>query len=151
MISNATDTYLASLDDLDERGVTVVDHPEFGALAVGVARGKPFAVSNRCRHLLASLGEGRVTEDGCLECPWHHARYDVRTGAMVAGPGGVFRPLGRVIKDTSGRRRLTTYEVEIRDGAIWLSRRAETQSTPRTADVSPPPRLGALGPKRPAS
>ena len=26
--------------------------------------------------------------DGCLECPWHRARYDVRTGTMVQGPQG---------------------------------------------------------------
>lgn len=113
--------YLVAVDDLDERGVTVVEHPELGALAVGIAAGEPFAVSNRCRHLFASLGEGRVTPEGCLECPWHHARYDVRTGRMLVGPGGVFRPVGRFVKDTTGRRKLATYDVEVRDGGIWLS------------------------------
>ena len=118
MTTKTTDR-LVALSDLDGRGVTVVEHPRHGALAVGVSDGRPFAVSNRCRHLFASLGEGRVVDD-CLECPWHHARYDVRSGRMVAGPGGVFRPLGRVVKDTAGRRSLTTYPVEVRDGAIWL-------------------------------
>jgi nitrite reductase/ring-hydroxylating ferredoxin subunit len=116
----ATTDRLVALADLDERGVTVVDHPEHGALAVGMSDGEPFAVSNRCRHLFASLGEGQGVE-GCLECPWHHARYDVRNGRMVAGPGGVFRPLGRVVKDTSGRLPLRTDPVEVREGAIWLT------------------------------
>ena len=111
---------LVAVSDLGDSGVTVVEHPEHGALAVGISDGVPFAVSNRCRHLFAPLGEGRVV-DGCLECPWHQARYDVRSGRMVAGPGGVFRPLGRVVKDTTGRRALTTYPVELRDGAIWLA------------------------------
>jgi nitrite reductase/ring-hydroxylating ferredoxin subunit len=121
MTSNLRDAQLVSLSDLDERQVTVVEHPELGALAVGMSGGQPFAVSNRCRHLLGPLGEGRVDPDGCLECPWHHARYDVRSGRMVAGPGGVFRPVGRLFKDTAGRLPLATYPVELRDGAIWLS------------------------------
>lgn len=115
---------LVSLAELDERGVTVVEDRDHGTLAVGLSRGRPFAVSNRCRHLRASLGEGRVAEDGCLECPWHRARYDVRTGRMTRGPGGVlggaFGSIGRVVKETAGRVTLATYPVEVRDGEIWL-------------------------------
>jgi nitrite reductase/ring-hydroxylating ferredoxin subunit len=47
-----------------------------------------FAVSRRCRHQLADLSEGTVDADGCLVCPWHQSRYDVRTGEMVEGPRG---------------------------------------------------------------
>ena len=47
-----------------------------------------FAVSRRCRHQLADLSEGTVDADGCLVCPWHQSRYDVRTGEMVEGPKG---------------------------------------------------------------
>jgi nitrite reductase/ring-hydroxylating ferredoxin subunit len=47
-----------------------------------------FAVSRRCRHQLADLSEGSVDADGCLVCPWHQSRYDVRTGEMVEGPRG---------------------------------------------------------------
>ena len=47
-----------------------------------------FAVSRRCRHQLADLSEGSIDADGCLVCPWHQSRYDVRTGEMVAGPTG---------------------------------------------------------------
>jgi 3-phenylpropionate/trans-cinnamate dioxygenase ferredoxin component len=110
---------LVGLSELADRGVTVVEHPEHGALAVGISDGQPFAVSNRCRHLFASLGEGRVV-NGLLECPWHHARYDVRSGRMLARPGGAFRPVGRLVKDTAGRIALATYPVELRDDAIWL-------------------------------
>jgi nitrite reductase/ring-hydroxylating ferredoxin subunit len=55
---------------------------------VGDADGELFAVSRRCRHQLADLAEGSVDADGCLVCPWHQSRYDVRTGAMVSGPRG---------------------------------------------------------------
>ena len=47
-----------------------------------------FAVSRRCRHQLADLAEGSIDDEGCLVCPWHQSRYDVRTGEMVEGPRG---------------------------------------------------------------
>jgi nitrite reductase/ring-hydroxylating ferredoxin subunit len=59
-----------------------------GQWAVGTSRGADFAVSRRCRHQLADLSDGHVDADGCLVCPWHASRYDVRTGAMVDGPRG---------------------------------------------------------------
>ena len=73
---------LVAVDDLGASQVTVVVETSHGAIAVGISAGKPFAVSNRCRHLFASLGEGHVTDEGCLQCPWHAARYDVGTGKM---------------------------------------------------------------------
>ena len=61
-----------------------------GRYAVGNAGGKRFAVTRHCRHLRADLAGGSIAADGCLVCPWHGARYDVETGRMVDGPGGVF-------------------------------------------------------------
>jgi 3-phenylpropionate/trans-cinnamate dioxygenase ferredoxin subunit len=112
---------LVALEDLGPSHVTVVESTPHGTLAVGISGGKPFAVSNRCRHLFASLGKGRVTEAGCLECPWHASLYDVTTGEMVRGPQGAFKPLAGAIKATAGARALKTVPVEVRDGAIWLS------------------------------
>ena len=60
-----------------------------GDWAVGNRGGDSyFAVSRRCRHQLADLAEGTLDADGCLVCPWHQSRYDVRTGEMVEGPRG---------------------------------------------------------------
>ena len=61
-----------------------------GPWAVGNSQGERFAVSRRCRHLRADLAGGTVDADGCLVCPWHQAKYDVKTGRMVRGPQGVF-------------------------------------------------------------
>ena len=60
-----------------------------GKYAVG-NNGSYFAVSRRCRHLGADLAGGSIDADGCLVCPWHGAKYDVRTGRMVRGPQGGF-------------------------------------------------------------
>jgi nitrite reductase/ring-hydroxylating ferredoxin subunit len=59
-----------------------------GEWAVGNRDGELFAVSRRCRHQFADLAEGSIDADGCLVCPWHQSRYDVRTGEMVEGPRG---------------------------------------------------------------
>ena len=53
------------------------------------------AVSSRCRHQLADLSKGSLDKDGCLVCPWHGARYDVDSGAMVEGPTGLLWYRGR--------------------------------------------------------
>jgi nitrite reductase/ring-hydroxylating ferredoxin subunit len=60
-----------------------------GGYAVG-NNGEYFAVSRRCRHLRADLADGSIDADGCLVCPWHRSKYDVRTGRMTRGPQGVF-------------------------------------------------------------
>jgi len=81
--------------------VTVVEETAHGSPSRWAsARASPFAVSNRCRHLFASLGKGHVTDDGCLQCPWHAALYNVETGKMVRGPQGAFKPLAGAIKAT---------------------------------------------------
>jgi len=61
-----------------------------GRYAVGNRNGEYFAVTRRCRHLGADLAGGRIDENGCLVCPWHHSAYDVRSGRMVRGPQGIF-------------------------------------------------------------
>ncbi|MGO9750689.1 MAG: Rieske (2Fe-2S) protein [Solirubrobacteraceae bacterium] len=111
---------LVAVESLGAEHVVVVETRPHGALAVGISAGKPFAVSNCCRHMFASLGEGHVTDDGCLQCPWHAARYDVGTGAVVRGPQGAFKPLAGAVQATPGTRSLKTFPVDLRDGAIWL-------------------------------
>jgi nitrite reductase/ring-hydroxylating ferredoxin subunit len=49
-----------------------------------------FAVGRKCRHLRADLAGGSIDADGCLVCPWHSSKYDVKTGQMTRGPQGSF-------------------------------------------------------------
>jgi len=116
---------LIALAELPPGGVAEVETEEHGTLAVGRADGRVFAVSNVCRHQFAKLGQGAVTPDGCLECPWHRARYDVATGKMTSGPQGKlfgFGPYSKTVQTVANTAApLKVFPVTERDGAIWLS------------------------------
>lgn len=44
-----------------------------------------FAFDNICTHQYALLSDGYV-EDGCIECPLHQGRFDLRTGQAQGDP-----------------------------------------------------------------
>ena len=43
------------------------------------------ATDNICSHEYAQLSDGWL-EDGCIECPLHAARFDIRTGKALCAP-----------------------------------------------------------------
>ena len=47
--------------------------------------GEFHATDNICSHEYAQLSDGWL-EDGCIECPLHAARFDVRTGRALCAP-----------------------------------------------------------------
>lgn len=64
-----------------------------------------FAVKDSCPHREYPLSEGTLYANGEIECCWHGARFDCRTGAVLQGPA---------------ESELVRYEVEERDGALWV-------------------------------
>jgi 3-phenylpropionate/trans-cinnamate dioxygenase ferredoxin subunit len=116
---------LITVAELGPGGVREVETEAHGTLAVGVSQGRPFAVSNVCRHQFAKLGQGRVDETGCLECPWHRARYDVMTGEVVQGPQGRifgFPPYSKAVQAVgNAAAKLRSFPVVERDGVIFLA------------------------------
>ena len=55
-------------------------------LCVGNSLGTWFATDDACPHSAFPLSDGALRPDGTLECGWHGARFDCRTGAVVEGP-----------------------------------------------------------------
>ena len=43
------------------------------------------AYSAECPHMLAPLSEVPVDNEGCVTCPWHGYRFDVKTGKVTNG------------------------------------------------------------------
>lgn len=54
-------------------------------LALYRSEGEYFASDNICTHAYALLSDGYL-EDGCIECPLHQARFDIRTGKALCAP-----------------------------------------------------------------
>jgi nitrite reductase/ring-hydroxylating ferredoxin subunit len=94
-----------------------------GRYAVGNAKGELFAVTRVCRHLFADLAEGSIDKDGCLVCPRHGSRYDVKTGRMVRGPQGIYAKipgLGAALQLLTRVVPLGRGELAVRDGKLYV-------------------------------
>jgi nitrite reductase/ring-hydroxylating ferredoxin subunit len=96
-----------------------------GRFAVGNVDGDYFAVTRRCRHLMADLGRGTIDPEGCLVCPWHGARYDVDTGRMVSGPKGIYERVPGLVASFKALTRILPLgrgRVTERDGRLFVTR-----------------------------
>ena len=55
----------------------------------------PKVLADRCSHRGGPLSEGDV-RDGCVTCPWHGSRFDLRSGEVRRGPAVVAQPTYQV-------------------------------------------------------
>ena len=68
-----------------------------------------FAIGSSCSHYGGPLADGLVVAD-TVRCPWHHARFSLRTGEAVAAPA--FNPV-------------SCWRVQKRDGKAWVREKIE--------------------------
>ena len=66
-----------------------------------------FALHATCAHAGGPLAEGRFV-NGCVECPWHQSRFDIKTGRRKQGPTTFDQP---------------RFEVRAAEGGGWELRR----------------------------
>lgn len=69
------------LGDDEAKTVTVAGR----VIALYRLEGHYFATDGLCTHGQALLSEGFV-EDGCIECPLHQGRFNIRTGKALCAP-----------------------------------------------------------------
>ena len=55
------------------------------SIALFNAGGTFYAIDNSCTHVGGALSEGFV-EGEEVGCPWHGARFNIKTGAVLSGP-----------------------------------------------------------------
>lgn len=93
------------IDDLAP-GETQVVYLEGKMVGLFNINGELFAMNNRCSHARGPLTEGEINTEECsVVCPWHYGKFDIRTGLAVDG----------IV-----RKPVETYQVEIRDGVVYV-------------------------------
>jgi 3-phenylpropionate/trans-cinnamate dioxygenase ferredoxin subunit len=75
---------VASASELGIDEAKTVVAAGYGVALYRVADGF-FATESMCTHGKALLSEGFV-EDGCIECPLHQGRFDIRSGKALCAP-----------------------------------------------------------------
>lgn len=112
-------TKAASVKDIPE---SAMKHVEIGGVDILLANvgGTFYAIDDRCGHMNAPLSMGKLEGD-IVECPLHHARFDVKTGKAVRAPR-----ISWLLKLTSAGkmmgaikvRKRTTYPVRVEGDSI---------------------------------
>src|SRR6185437_12484493 len=109
-------------------GAKLAGHVGEDAVLVARVGGELFAIGAHCSHYHGPLAEGLLVGHQ-VRCPWHHARFCLRTGEALAAPG--IDPVGR-------------WEAEEKGGRITV-RAAAAQPAPGRAAGKGPRRVVIAG------
>jgi 3-phenylpropionate/trans-cinnamate dioxygenase ferredoxin component len=78
-----------------------------------------FATQASCTHVFAPLAKGRIV-DGCqVRCPFHRARFDIRTGRVVEWAN--FPPGVQLLNVLRSEKALKTYKVSVIKGDVRVT------------------------------
>jgi nitrite reductase/ring-hydroxylating ferredoxin subunit len=77
-----------------------------------------FATQANCTHLFAPLSRGKIIADCKVQCPFHHARFDIRTGKVIDWAN--FPPGIQLLNAVRGEKALRTFEVSIKAGDVQV-------------------------------
>lgn len=77
-------TDAAAVGEIADNGCKLIEL-DGDMVAVYNLGGEYFAIEDLCTHDGGDLSSGWV-EDGCAVCPRHGARFDIRTGKVMAPP-----------------------------------------------------------------
>ncbi len=75
---------VATTDELEDQQAKLVE-VEGQKIALVRLDGAFYALSDTCTHRGGPLSEGTV-EGTEVTCPWHGAKFDIRTGAVLGPP-----------------------------------------------------------------
>ena len=93
------------MDEVEVDGAMVI--PVKPPVAVFRLEDGFFATDDTCTHAQSSLAEGYI-EDGTVECEFHFAKFDIRTGQALTPPAVI---------------PLATYPVATRGGIVYVALR----------------------------
>jgi nitrite reductase/ring-hydroxylating ferredoxin subunit len=102
-----------SINDRYVRAATLADVQAKGSLRVNLEKhvialfysnDQVYAIDNRCPHMGFPL-QGSICKQGIVTCPWHYARFDLKSG-------GTFDSWADDVR---------AFPVQIRDGEVWVN------------------------------
>lgn len=77
-----------------------------------------FATQANCTHVFAPLARGKILADCNVQCPFHRARFDIRTGAVVEWAN--FPPGIQMLNVVRGEKALRTFKVRVEGGSVQI-------------------------------
>ncbi len=77
-----------------------------------------YATQSTCTHIFAPLNRGKLVDGDKLQCPFHRAQFDVRTGEVVRWAN--FPPGVQLLNIVRGEKKLETYPVSEEDGQLFV-------------------------------
>jgi 3-phenylpropionate/trans-cinnamate dioxygenase ferredoxin subunit len=83
-----TETFVpvAGTGDIAEGEMLGLTLPNGAPVCLFRSRGEIGAIGNECTHAQFLMSDGVLHGDGTIECIWHGARFDCRTGAVRRHP-----------------------------------------------------------------
>ena len=86
MTVHETFTDVAAVADLPEGELLNVSLPNGVLVCLYNQGGEIGALGGLCTHAEFAMSDGTLRPDGTIECIWHGARFDCRTGAVRRHP-----------------------------------------------------------------
>jgi 3-phenylpropionate/trans-cinnamate dioxygenase ferredoxin subunit len=77
-----------------------------------------YATQHNCTHVFAPLARGKIVEGCQIQCPFHRARFDIRTGEVREWAN--FPPGVQLLNAVRGEKALKTYPVTVVDGNVCV-------------------------------
>ena len=100
--------FVAHVEDVPDGELLRVERADGEPVCLANVAGEILAVSDVCTHQDFPMSSGALLPDGTIECAWHGARFDCRTGAVRFPPADEPLPV---------------YEVRVTDGKIYVGGR----------------------------
>lgn len=78
-----------------------------------------YATQSNCTHLFLPLKKGRILDDCTLQCPFHRARFDIRTGEVAEWAS--FPPGVQLLNVVRKEKALNIYPVTEEGGQLFVT------------------------------
>ena len=77
-----------------------------------------YATQGRCTHTFGPLHRGKIVERDKVQCPVHHARFDIRSGEVDTWAN--FPPGIQLLNLVRSEKALKTFAVTVEDGQVFV-------------------------------